>query len=94
MKRFFELLPTFILLGIFIFSLYIKNILHGAWINLFAIGLVGLFLYSPFALYVDALTEAYHGKVKGGWRLKLFQGYLSVLWFGSIAIGIFLMNHN
>lgn len=94
MRRFYELVPTFILLGIIVFSLYIRYVLHGMWVNTLVLGITELFLYSPFALYIDAFIAKYEGEVNKSLGLKLFQYYLTCLWFGTIIIGIYSMNHN
>lgn len=98
MRHFIELLPTIVLLGIIGVSLYIKFALNGKWINLFVLGISGLFIYSPFILFADGMYETYSrkmaGKVKTDLRLKLFQYYLLTLWIMTLLIGIYSMNHN
>lgn len=98
MRHFIELLPTLVLIGIIGISLYIKFILNGRWINMFVLGVSGLFIYSPIILFADGMYETYFrkmtGRVKTDLRLKLFQYYLLSLWIVSLLIGIYSMNHN
>lgn len=93
MKRRLEILPTFLLLLVFIYSLF-QRLSGNSWVNLFVIGLAGLCIYTPVIIFVDGITRAFRYRKPLPKGDKLFFTYMISLTIVFIFLAIYLMAHN
>jgi len=93
MRRTIEVIPSIILIAIFIFSLY-QRAIHAPWVNTFVLGLAGTAVYSVVIIFIDGLSFAfrYDRPLKLG--SKIFFTYMTIMAIISITFSIYLMAHN
>lgn len=86
-RRTIEVVPSVVLIVIFIYSLYLKSI-SGAWVNLFVIGIAGLSAYIPIAVFIEAIANSFRNIRPVPLRDKLFYGYMIIVWVIALVIAI------
>ncbi|TGD23416.1 hypothetical protein EGT49_05975 [Companilactobacillus suantsaicola] len=90
MRKAVETVPTIALMGLLIFSMYQRS-LNDSWINLFALSLAGLCVYSPVALFIEGIVT----KMKKSQNLptseKIFIWYLAIISIIFIGLTVYLM---
>lgn len=86
-RRTIEVVPSVVLIVIFIYSLYLKSI-SGAWVNLFVIGIAGLSAYIPIAVFIEAIANSFRNIRPVPLRDKLFYGYMIIVWVVALVIAI------
>lgn len=93
MKRTLEIIPTFILLLMFIFSLYLRSN-REQWINLFVISLTGLSLYSFVIIMIDGISNHVIYERPQKLESKVFYTFQTIIWILSTGFVIYLMAHS
>ncbi|MDV7718958.1 hypothetical protein GA840_03725 [Pediococcus ethanolidurans] len=93
MRKTLEIIPTFILILTFIYSLYLKSV-NGVWVNWFVFSLVGLGVYTTIIIFIDAIMLTGRGDKGTGLKSKIFYSYLIVLLIATIILAFYLMTHN
>ncbi|AKP02232.1 LasU family protein [Companilactobacillus pabuli] len=86
-RRTIEIVPSFVLIAIFIYSLYLKSV-NGVWVNLFVIGVAGLSAYIPVAVFIEAIANSFRNIRPVPLRDKLFYGYLIIIWVIALVVAI------
>ncbi|WP_334333522.1 MULTISPECIES: LasU family protein [unclassified Companilactobacillus] len=90
MRKTIETVPTIALMGLLIFSMYQRSI-NDPWIDLFALSLAGLCVYSPIALFIEGIVT----KMKKSQNLsiseKVFIWYLAIISVIFIGLAVYLM---
>lgn len=93
MKRTLEIIPTVILLLMFIFSLYLR-LNQEQWTNLFVVSLTGLSLYSFVIIMVDGISNHMIYERPQKLESKVFYTFQTIIWILSTGLAIYLMAHN
>ena len=93
MRRALAIFPSICLLGLFIYSLYLRS-LGNHWVNYFVIGLTGTCVYSMVIIFIDGLVSAFQYEKPLRLTSKIFFTYFTVLAIVSITFSIYLMAHN
>ena len=86
-RRTIEVVPSFVLIAIFISSLYLKAV-GGSWVNLFVIGITGLSAYIPIAVFIEAIANSFRNVRPVPLRDKLFYGYMIIIWVIALVVAI------
>ena len=92
-RRTIEVVPSFVLIAIFIYSLYLKAV-GESWVNLFVIGITGLSAYIPIAVFIEAIANSFRNVRPVPLRDKLFYGYMIIIWVIALVVAIGSMGNN
>ncbi|CAJ1193518.1 hypothetical protein LCR01_00830 [Companilactobacillus crustorum] len=88
-RRTIEVIPTFILIIMYCYSLYLR-VSGGAWNNSFVISITGLSVYIPIISFFEAMVNSSRN-LKYKKQNRLFYLYMIVLWVLSLIIAILSM---
>ncbi|PMD72165.1 LasU family protein [Companilactobacillus nuruki] len=89
-RRSIEIIPTLILLAISIYSLVLRAN-GGVWNTYFVIGVTGLSVYIPVALFIEALANSSHKIEKNTHKNKTFYSCMIALWIISLIFAVLMM---
>lgn len=89
-RRSIEIVPTIILLVIAIYSLILR-VSGGVWNTYFVIGVTGLSVYIPVALFIEALANSSKKIEKNTHSNKIFYACMIALWVISLLFAVFMM---
>ncbi|KRN99013.1 LasU family protein [Companilactobacillus kimchiensis] len=92
-RRTIAVIPTFILIAILLYSLYLRSV-GGGWINYFVIGITGLSAYVPIAVFIEGIATSFRNMRPFPLRDKIFYSYMILVWIIALVIAIGSMSHN
>lgn len=89
-RRGIEIIPTIILLVIAIYSLILR-VTGGVWNTYFVVGVTGLSLYIPIALFIEAMANSSKKIVSNTHSNKVYYGIMIALWILSLIFAVLMM---
>lgn len=88
-RRIIEIIPTFILIILYFFSLYLR-LSGGNWNTSFVISITGLSVYIPVISFIEAMVNSSRN-LKYKKQNKLFYGYMITVWVISLIVAVLSM---
>jgi len=88
-RRVIEIIPTFILIILYFFSLYLR-LSGGNWNTAFVISITGLSVYIPIISFIEAMVNSSRN-LKYKKQNKLFYGYMIAVWVVSLIVAVLSM---
>ena len=88
-RRIIEVIPTFILIALYFYSLSLR-MNGGAWNTSFVISITGLSVYIPVISFIEAMVNSSRN-LKYKKQNKLFYGYMITVWVLSLIVAVLSM---
>lgn len=89
-RRGIEIVPTIVLLAIAIYSLVLR-VTGGVWNTYFVVGVTGLSVYIPIALFIEALANSSRKIEKNTRGNKIYYSCMIALWVISLIFAVLMM---
>lgn len=89
-RRGIEIVPTVVLLIVTLYSFYLR-ITGGIWNTLFVVGVTGLSVYIPIALFIEALANSSRKIERNTHSNKIFYSCMIALWVLSLIFAVLMM---